>query len=83
MKLKWTQHAQDVFAKRKIPTVWIDRTVDDPDWACPDQINPELEHYLKVIPEFGNRVLRVIVNTNAKPPRLITFYFDRKMKGKL
>lgn len=83
MKLEWTQHAQDVFSKRKIPIEWINRTVNDPDLICADKIDPELEHFLKIIDEFGNRVLRVVVNTNATPPRLITFYFDRQMKGKL
>ena len=83
MKLRWTQHAQDVFSKRKIPIEWIDKTVDNPDTICPDEIDSDLKHFIKVIPEFGNRVLRVIVNTNVNPPRLITFYFDRKMKGKL
>jgi len=41
-------------------------------------LNTELEHRLAAIPEFGNRVLRVIVNTSAIPPRVITAYFDRR-----
>jgi hypothetical protein len=83
MKLKWTQHSQDVLLKRKISLEWIDRTIDDPDKTCPDEVDPELRHYLKIIPEYGNRVLRVVVNIIAKPRRLVTFYFDRNMKGKL
>jgi len=83
MKLKWTQHARDVFEKRKIPRAWIERTVIDPDKTLPDDIDTELLHYLKVIQEYENRVLRVIINKSSEPPRLITFYFDRKMKGKL
>ena len=78
MKLKWTQHARDVLSKRKIPTKWIDRTVDNPDLTRFDKVDPELKHHLKVIPEFGNRVLRVIVNTNVNPPRLITFILIEK-----
>ena len=83
MTMKWTQHAQDVFSKRKIPASWIDRAIAAPELTYRDEIDPGLTHYLKTIPEFGNRVLRVIMNTEADPQRLVTFYFDRKMKGKL
>ena len=62
MNLSWTQHARDVSSKRKIPVSWIEKTVEAPDWTCPDEVDPELKHYFKVINEFGNRVLRVIVN---------------------
>jgi hypothetical protein len=36
-----------------------------------------------VIEEFDRRVLRVVVNQNAVPVRIVTVYFDRTMKGKL
>jgi hypothetical protein len=42
-----------------------------------------LEHRLGVIDEFGARVLRVVVNPSAVPLRIVTVYFDRRMKGKL
>ena len=35
------------------------------------------------VPEFGHRVLRVVVNPTVAPIRVVTLYFDRKMKGKL
>jgi hypothetical protein len=35
------------------------------------------------LPEFGGRVLRVVVNKTVVPERVVTVYFDRTMKGKL
>jgi hypothetical protein len=40
-----------------------------------------LLHAPAVIPEFGSRVLRVVSNPNDRPPRVVTVYFDRAMKG--
>ena len=42
-----------------------------------------LIHHLAVVPEHGNRVLRVVFNHLVTPVRVVTVYFDRKMKGKL
>lgn len=48
-----------------------------------DEKDPTLEHRLKEIPEYGDRVLRVIINTTVDPVRVVTVYFDRTMKGEL
>ncbi len=42
-----------------------------------------LIHALRAIPEFGDRVLRVIYNRTRQPPHVVTAFFDRGMKGKL
>ena len=41
----------------------------------------EFEHRFARIPEFGDRVLRVVVNTNVARPRIVTVYFDRRRTG--
>jgi hypothetical protein len=43
----------------------------------PDENGAELEHRLAVIAEYGDWVLRVVVNTKAFPMRNVTAYFDR------
>jgi len=48
-----------------------------------DKDDIELEHALAKIPEFGNRVLRVIYKKKASPLKIITVYFDRTMRGKI
>ncbi|SPD76312.1 conserved hypothetical protein [uncultured Desulfobacterium sp.] len=42
-----------------------------------------LEHRLAVISECENRVLRVIINPHTNPVRVITLFFDRKIRGKI
>jgi len=64
-------------AKRGIAVEWLERTLAAPQWCEADEVDGDLEHRLAAIPEFGNRVLRVIVNIQADPERVITMYFDR------
>jgi hypothetical protein len=83
MKYEFSQHARDALAERGIPTEWVERALDNPERTERDSDDPKLTHRLTVIPEHGNRVLRVVVNEQANPPRVVTVYFDRKMKGRL
>jgi hypothetical protein len=46
-------------------------------------MDSDLEHRLGKIDEFEGRVLRVIVNPQLEPIRVITAFFDRAMRGKL
>jgi hypothetical protein len=57
-------------------------------WARPRERNrikadPGTVHYLGTIPEHGHRVLRVVINRQVSPVRVVTVFFDRKMKGQL
>jgi hypothetical protein len=83
MDYRLTQHAEDVLAKRRIPLEWVERVLRTPERVQPDKTDAELEHRLAQIPEYGNRVLRVIVNRVTNPEKVITFYFDRNMRGQL
>lgn len=73
-----TQHARDALEKRQIAIAWLERVLERPEWTEPDPVDAALEHRLAVIPEFGSRVLRVIINTTTSPPRVVTTYFDRR-----
>lgn len=83
MEYKETKHARRVISRRKISRSWLKQVLLEPELVHPDEEDPDLEHRLAKIKEFGNRVLRVIVNTTVKPNKIITAYFDRTMKGKL
>ena len=83
MSFELTQHARDALLKRGIPMEWLERVVRFPSRTEPDPIDATLEHRLGVIPEHGDRVLRVIINRHTMPIRVVTLYFDRKMKGRL
>ncbi len=78
-----TQHARDAMEKRGIPVEWLERTLAAPQWREPDELDSDLEHRLAEIPENDHRVLRVIVNARVTPERVVTLYFDRKMRGRL
>ncbi|MEO6543410.1 MAG: DUF4258 domain-containing protein [Nitrospiraceae bacterium] len=79
-----TDHARESLRKR--PTIrleWVERVLQQPERVEPDSVDAELEHRLGRIPEYDGRVLRVIVKKAANPPRIITCYFDRKMRRQL
>jgi hypothetical protein len=48
-----------------------------------DRDLPNLKHRLGAIEEYGGRVLRVIIDVDVEPVRVVTAYFDRTMRGKL
>ena len=83
MELIYTRHALDAMEKRGISEAWIQRAIEHPQRVEPDRLDPTLIHYLCAIPENGGRVLRVVLNSTNLPPKLVTVFFDRKMKGKL
>ncbi len=51
-----------------------------PDVVEADTVDEELEHRLLHIPEFGNRVLRVIVKRRQTPLGIVTVFFDRRKR---
>jgi hypothetical protein len=82
-EFEFTVHAKQVILERKISTEWVFRALRSPVRFEQDSQNPELAHSLCAIPENGNRVLRVVYNSGVHPKKIITCYFDRKLKGKL
>lgn len=78
-----TKHAAAVIVARNIRQEWIEAVLACPAKIQPDADDAELEHRLAVVPEYGHRVLRVVVKRNTEPVTVITAYFDRAMKGKL
>jgi hypothetical protein len=83
MKFELTKHAQKALAEREIPVEWMERTLAAPELRLPDPDDAAVERRFRRIPEFGGRVLRVAVNTTVEPNRVVSVFFDRKMKDKL
>ena len=81
MNYDLTEHARDALEKRRIPLEWMEKALDAPEWTEKDPIDQDLEHRFARISEFNDRVLRVIVNVTAAPPRIVTIYFDRRRTG--
>ena len=83
MDYELSKHAEHVLDKRGIPLDWVEQVLEQPASTQQDRRNLQLEHRLGTIAEYGNRVMRVIVNTKVCPQKIIAVYFDRKMKDKL
>ena len=82
MEIYYTKHALLRMTKRAIEPEWVEWVIENPSLRLDDDNDPELEHHLAKVPEFANRVLRVIV-FKSEPRRVVTLYPDRNMKGKL
>jgi|APIni6443716594_1056825.scaffolds.fasta_scaffold3578550_1 hypothetical protein len=83
MEYTLSTHATTTIRERNIRAEWIAATLSAPAATESDPGDPTLIHALRVIPEFGERVLRVIYNRTKQPPHVVTAFFDRGMKGKL
>ena len=38
-------------------------------------------HFLKQIPEFGNRWLRIVINVEIEREKAVTAFFDRRLRS--
>ena len=83
VKFELTNHARKAVAEREILIEWIEQTMEAPELIVPDPNDPTIERCFRRIPEFGGRVLRVAVDRTVEPHRVVSVFFDRKMKGKL
>ena len=50
-----------------------------PDWIEPDP-QPGVARYFGIVPEFGGRVLRVVIAETADERRILTAHFDRNAR---
>jgi hypothetical protein len=73
-----TEHVRDALKKRQIQIAWMEQALTSPEATEADPVDADLEHRLARIPQFGHRVLRVIVNAKKKPPHVVTAFFDRR-----
>jgi hypothetical protein len=76
----FTKHALDMMEERSISETWVWRTINESENIfTSDDGNL---HFSKAITEKENRVLHVVVNPNVSPKRIITLFFDRRLRSK-
>ena len=73
-------HAQLVINERGLENAWIERTISNPETVILGE--DDNMHYIKAIEERACRKLRVVVNHHSDPPKIVTVFFDRRLKGK-
>lgn len=66
-ELAYSWHALYVMAERTISPDWVERTVAESILREDDPYDPSVERFYRAIPERGNCVLRVAVNTRVAP----------------
>ncbi|MFH1485438.1 MAG: DUF4258 domain-containing protein [Chloroflexota bacterium] len=73
---EFSEHAYVMLKERNIQEVWVQRAIENPD--VKEEKQDGTVHYLRAIPEHGYRYLRVVVNPEAEPQRVVTLFFDRR-----
>jgi hypothetical protein len=76
--MRESKHFTDMLNERGIKKEWAELALDSPERI--EERGDGTRHLIKRIPEFGNRWLRVIVNTTTSPKILITAFFDRRVR---
>ena len=71
-------HFADMLRERGIKREWVNAALENPE-RMEDQ-NDGTRHFIRQIPEFDNRWLRVVVNVIVFPERRVTAFFDRRLR---
>ena len=83
--LTYSAHANDMIEheRKQIERDWVRRAVAAPELRRPHRTRSTQEEFFARVPEYGDRILRVIVDTGRDPWHVVTAYLDRNMKGRL
>ena len=75
-----SEHFEDMLRERGIKREWVNLAENGPDLV--EDNDDGTRHFMKKIPEFENRWLRVIINTKVEGGRRVTAFFDRRLRRK-
>ena len=79
-EIEFSTHAKEMLIERKILETWVWRTINTPDKK---RLGSDGNmHYTKTIRERQGRVLRVVINPDVQPNRIVTVFFDRRLSKK-
>jgi hypothetical protein len=70
------RHAVEQIAERGLDRAWVERVAMHPDWAEPDP-KPGIFRHFGIVPERGERILRVVVADRDKERYVLTAHLDR------
>ncbi len=75
-----SSHAKDMLRERKIAEEWVWRVVEAP--VSKKKGKDGNMHYTKPIKERDGRILHVVINPDLVPQRIVTVFFDRRLKNR-
>ncbi|TET80713.1 DUF4258 domain-containing protein [candidate division TA06 bacterium] len=78
IEYQFSDHAYDMLNERNIREAWVKSTMEDPEKK--ESKDDGTVHYIKPIEEHGGRYLRVVVNPNVKPLKIVTLYLNRRIR---
>ncbi|HXW24094.1 MAG TPA: DUF4258 domain-containing protein [Xanthobacteraceae bacterium] len=76
-RIIFTRHAETMMTERGIKEDWVKATIAEPEATESDPSQPNLSRAFRTIPEYGNRVLRVVYASVGDTIRVVTVFFDR------
>lgn len=75
---EFSEHALDMLRERNIEEAWVKLAMEDPHKR--ERMDDGTIHHVRAIEEHGGRYLRVVVNADVKPQRVVTAFFDRRIE---
>lgn len=79
-----SEHALKRLNQRQdISLEWIERILTNPTYIQQDPKDYQLKQAFGRIPEYGDRLLKIVYNDQRTPWIVVTVYFDRTMGKKL
>lgn len=75
---EFSGHACDMLRERNIQQAWVKLAIENPEkeeWKDDGTV-----HYIRSIEQYGGRYLRVIMNPDVMPYRIVTVFFNRRMR---
>lgn len=77
IEYEFSEHAYDMLRERNIRESWVKLAIEDPEKKEPK--DDGTVHYIRAIEQYGGRYLRVVVNPDVRPQRIVTVFFDRRI----
>ena len=74
---EFSGRARDMLNERKIRESWVKLVVEDSERKEPK--DDGTIHYIRAVEEFGGRYLRVVLDPNVEPQKIVTLFFDRRL----
>ena len=78
IEYEFSEHAYDMLRERNIREAWVQSALESPEKKEPK--DDGTVHYIRSIEQYGGRYLRVVVNPEVWPRRIVTVFFDRRLR---
>jgi ABC-type ATPase with predicted acetyltransferase domain len=78
IEYEFSEHAYDMLGERNIHEDWVKLAIEDPERK--ERKDDGTVHYIRAIEQYGGRFLRVVVNPDVRPQRIVTVFFDRRIR---